>query len=382
MSMITILPVRNRRERRIFLTFPWRIFKDDPLWVPPLLPDLEERIDPRRGVFFQHGGDAEYFIAWRDGKPVGTISAAEDRFANASTGNRECIFGFFHFIQDEQVMHALLEHVKDWARRRGLVTISGPFNLDYEDSYGILVEGRDRPPALMCGHTPPYYYDFIERANLWPARGDNIAFALDLTAPNPALDELSRMAARVRQHGRFTIRAGRMEQWEEELERIYTLLNIALTHLTDYRPWPREVVFNSLAQFRKIADPELVLFAECKGETIGWLPGLSNLNEAFIHANGLRYPWDYLKLAFYLRRKTKCLTIKSALVLPEYWGSGVAALMFDEMLQRARSRGYQWIDASITSDDNPRTPALGKRFGAQVYKRYRVYRGKTGSEEK
>ncbi|HSV85149.1 MAG TPA: GNAT family N-acetyltransferase [Levilinea sp.] len=375
MSAITILPVRNRRERRIFLTFPWRIFKGDPLWVPPLLPELEERIDPQRGVFFQRGGDAEYFIAWQAGEPAGTICAAEDRQSNASTAKRECMFGFFHFVKDYHVMHALLEYVKGWARSRGLETISGPFNLDYEDSYGILVEGRDRPPALMCGHTPPYYYDYIERSGLWPARGDNIAFALDLTVPNPALDDLSRMAERVRQHGRFTIRSGRLEAWEDEIDRIHILLNKALAHLTDYRPWPREVLSTSLAHFRKIADPELALFAECEGETIGWLPGLPNLNEAFIHANGLRYPWDYLKLAFYLRRKTKCLTCKSTLVLPEYWGSGVAALMFDEMIQRARSRGYQWIDASLTSDDNPRTPALGKRFGAQIYKRYRVYRG-------
>jgi GNAT superfamily N-acetyltransferase len=381
MNDITILPLRNWRERRIFLTFPWRIFKGDRLWVPPLLPDLAERIDPQRGVFFQCGGEAEFFIAWQDGRPVGTVCAAEDRQANANTGRSDCMFGFFHFIRDFHVMFALLEHVKGWARRRGLKTITGPFNLDYEDSYGILVEGRDRPPALMCGHTPRYYYEFIERCGLEPARGDNIAFALDLTIPNPALVDLSRMAERVRQHGHFTIRPGRLDQWEDELERIYILLNKALAHLTDYRPWPREVVFNSLAPFRKIADPELILFVEHGDETVGWAPGLPNLNEAFMHVNGLCYPWDYLKLAWHMRRKTACLTCKSILVLPEFWGSGAAVLLFDEMIQRARSRGYQWIDASLTSTDNPRTPALGKRFGAQIYKRYRVYRGKVESRE-
>jgi GNAT superfamily N-acetyltransferase len=134
------------------------------------------------------------------------------------------------------------------------------------------------------------------------------------------------------------------------------------------------VVFNSMAPFRKIADPELILFAEDGERTVGWLPGLPDLNEAFIHADGLRYPWDYLKLAWFLRRPAKCLTVKSVLVLPEYWGRGAAILLFDEMIRRGRAKGYHWIDASLTSADNPRTPQLAERFGATLYKRYRAYR--------
>jgi len=374
MNEIRVLPVCTRRERQIFLTFPWRIFKHDPLWVPPLLPDLAERIDPRRGVFFQRG-QAEFFIAWRGGQPVGTICAAEDRQGNAEAGRAECIFGFFHFIEDYAVMEALLACASAWARQRSLDTLAGPFNLDYEDSYGILVEGRDRPPALMCGHTPAYYLDFVERYGFQPVRGDNIAFALNLAEQAPALLELERMAERVRARRSYTIRPADLSHWEDELERIYVLLNLALRHLPDYRPWPREVVFKSMTPFRKIADPELILFAEDGERTVGWLPGLPDLNEVFIHVDGLRRPWDYLKLAWYLRRRrTECLTIKSVLVLPEYWGTGAAILLFDEMARRARQRGYRWLDLSLTSDDNPRTPALAARFGAKIYKRYRVYR--------
>jgi len=373
MSAIRVLPVQNRRQRQIFLTFPWRIYKDDPLWVPPLLPDWKTRTDPARGVFFQRG-EADFFIAWRDGQPVGAICAAEDRAANLETGRRECIFGFFNFIEEYAVMEALLDRACAWAQARRLETLAGPFNLDYEDSYGILVEGRDRPPALMCGHTPPYYLPFIERYGFEPARGDNLAFALELDAGQPAFGELAGMAERVRRRRNFVIRPANLARWEEELERIYTLLNLALAHLPDHRPWRREVVFDSLAPFRKIADPELVLFAEEDGKTVGWFPGLPNLNEHFIQVNGLRRPWDYLKLRRLMRHQTACLTVKSVLVLPEYWGSGVAILLFDEMLRRARARCYRWMDFSLTSADNPRTPALAARFGAKLYKRYRVFR--------
>jgi GNAT superfamily N-acetyltransferase len=370
---IEVRPVCTRRERQIFLTFPWRIYKNDPLWVPPLLPDWKERIDPKKGVFFQRG-EAEFFIAWRNGEPVGTICAAEDRPANSERNMRECMFGFFNFIQDYPVMEVLLAAASDWAIQRGLDTLTGPYNLDYEDSYGILVEGRDRPPVLLCGHTPPYYLDFVERYGFETFRGDNIAFAVDLQADSQPLRDLAGMAERVRSRRSFTIRPADLVHWEDELEKIWVLLNAALAHLPDTRTWPREVVFSTLAPFRDVVDPNLVLFAEEDGKTIGWLPGIPNLNEAFIHANGLRYPWDYLKLAWYLRKPKACLAVKSVLVLPEYWGSGVIILLFDEMVRQARKSGYRWIDGSLTSDDNPRTPALGDRFGAQIYKRYRVYR--------
>jgi hypothetical protein len=155
-SLIEVLPVRSRRERRLFLTFPWRIYAGDPLWVPPLLSERKKTVDPARGVFFKRG-EAEFFIAWRNGAPVGTMCAAEDKAYNQSMKVRECMFGFFEFVQDEAVGLALIERAARWASARGLATLGGPFNLDYEDGYGVLIEGRDRPPAMLCGHTPAHY---------------------------------------------------------------------------------------------------------------------------------------------------------------------------------------------------------------------------------
>jgi GNAT superfamily N-acetyltransferase len=107
---------------------------------------------------------------------------------------------------------------------------------------------------------------------------------------------------------------------------------------------------------------------------VGWLPGIANLNEVFAHVNGLRYPWNYVSLLWRMRRQTESLTIKSVLVLPQYWRTGVAVLLFDEMAKRARAKGFKWIDLSITSADNPQTPLIGEHMGAKIYKRWRVYR--------
>jgi len=373
MSGIEIRPIRTSRERRTFLTFPWRIYRDDPLWVPPLLPRRAKAIDPQRGAFFERG-EAQFFIAWRDGEPVGTICAAEDAFANERREKRECVFGFFEYVEDYEVAEALLDRAAQFAEARDLNALLGPFNLDYEDSYGVLLEGRDRPPAMLCGHTPPYYQGFMERYGFQPARADNIAFTMDLDPESPQLKRLSRLARKIRERRDFTVRHVDLDHWDEELNRIHYLLNACLSYLPDHIGWHRAALEEMLTPFREIADPELILFAEVDGEAVAWFPGIKNMNEVFIHVNGLRYPWDYLKLWWHMRRPLKSLTLKSGLVLPEYWGSGVIVLLFDEMARRAVAKGYTWIDASLTSAENPNTPHLAKHMGAEIYKRYRVYR--------
>jgi GNAT superfamily N-acetyltransferase len=228
--------------------------------------------------------------------------------------------------------------------------------------------------VLLCGHTPPYYQNFIERFGFTPAWGDNLAYAIYLDTESPALQRVSRLAERIRRRRGITIRSADLAHWEDEAERVYHLPNAALAHLPDHIPWQRDAVYATLAPFRKVADPELILFAEVEGEVVGWFPGLPNLNEAFQRANGLRYLWDYLKLWWYLRRQPDCLAVKSVLVLPEYWGSGVSVLLVDELARRARAKGFKWADLSLTSADNPYAPTLAERMGAQIYKRYRAYR--------
>jgi GNAT superfamily N-acetyltransferase len=373
MSGVEVLQIRSAVERRRFLTFPWRVYSQDPLWVPPLLPDRARILDPRRGPFFRRG-EAELFLALQEGRPAGTICAAADRASNALAGSPQALFGFFECIERYEVAQALLERAVDWSRARGLESLTGPYNLDYEDGYGALIEGRDRPPVLLCGHTPAYYAPFLERFGFTAARGDNLAFEFRLDRQSQVMQKVALLADRIRNKGWISLRCADFRHWENEIELVLELLNRALAHLPDFRPWQRDALTALLAPFRRIADPHLILFAEADGRTIGWLPGLPNLNETLTRLNGLRYPWDWLRLPVALLRKPRCLTVKSVLILPQYWGSGAVLLLFDEMYRRARQRGYTWADLSLTSADNPYTPELAERFWARLYKRYRVYR--------
>lgn len=373
MSVPVVKPVSNRIQRRQFITFPWRVYQADPHWVPPLIPERRKVIHPRQGHFFERG-EADFFIAYQDGKPVGTICAAEDPPVNRQRKKKECIFGFLEYIKDYQVFECLIQRAVEWARKRGLTSLYGPWNLDYEDGYGVLVEGWNRPPALMCGHSPPYYPRFMERIGFQPARAENVALELQLI-DSPEFSRLHRLAEKLTEKKQIVIRSADFAHWDQEVDRLHHLLTRSLAHLNDHIGWRRDNLEVMLAPFRRIADPELILFADVKGETVGFLPGLPNLNQILIHANGLRYPWDYLRLLWALRTKpVEELTIKSVLVLPEYWNTGVAVKLFSTLIKRAMERGYDWADLSITSADNPSSVLTAEKAGAAIYKRWQIYR--------
>ena len=371
--MIEVRPVRTRAERHTFFIFPWFIYRRDPLWVPPLLSEREKATDPKHGLFFQNGY-ADFFIAWKDGKPAGTICCAEDTAETRERGHGECMFGFFECVEDYAVAEVLLRCAEDWARAHGLSAIYGPYNLDREDSRGILVEGRDRPPPILCGHNPPYYQDFCERYGMVKRESDNLAYAIDVDPNSPPLRRLARLAGRVRVRRNIVIRNADLKDIDAEIDRIWDLENRALAHLNNFVPYPRESIESLVMPLKDLADPELILFAEIDGKTVGWFPGIPNFNEILIHLNGLRYPWDYLRALRYRNLHPKCVSIKSIVVPPEYWDTGVAVVLFDEMARRVAAKGYQWADLSLTGEDNPDTWDLAHHMGAKIYKRYRFYR--------
>jgi GNAT superfamily N-acetyltransferase len=388
--MIEIKPVTSKRERNIFLTFPWSIYKNDPLWVPPILSEKAKVIDPARGLFFRDGC-AELFIAWKDGKgrhsatatPAGTICLAEEYNNTRTKGFAECMYGFVECIEDYEVFKAMFDHAERWARARNMKVLYGPYNLDREDSRGILIEGRDRPPAILCGHQPPYYQTFFEQYGFEKNGEDGLAYAIDIDLNNPKIQRLARLADKVRERNpNFKVRGANIKDMDGEIDRIVHLQNEGLKHMPGYVPYTRMDIEAMINPLIDLADMELVLFVEVDGKgrhgaaatPAGFFPGVPNFNEVLIHLNGLRHPWDYLRYLRYRNTKPKCIAIKSVVLPPEYWDTGVAILLFDEMARRASARGYQWADLSLTGESNVDTWPLAHHMGAQIYKRYRFYK--------
>ena len=371
--MIEIKPLQTKRERNIFLTVPWTIYRNDPLWVPPLIPEKAKVIDPTQGLFFKDGR-AEFFIAWKDGKPAGTLCLAEDFNNTRTKGFAECMYGFVECIEDYDVFQAMFDHAETWARTQNMKSLFGPYNLDREDSRGILIEGRDRPPVILCGHQPAYYQTFFERYGFQKMGEDGLAYAIDIDLNNPKIQRLSRLADKVRERNpNFKVRGANIRDLDNEIDRVVFLQNEGLKHMPGHVPYTRTDIETMINPLIELADTDLVLFAEVDGKPAGFFPGVPNFNEIVIHLNGLRYPWDYLRYLKYRNIKPKCIAIKSVVVPPEYWDTGVAILMFDEMVKRAVARGYRWADLSITGENNTDTWPLAHHMGAKIYKRYRFY---------
>ena len=372
--MIQIRPVITAREHNLFLTFPWRIYKNDPLWVPPLLKDRAKATDPARGIFFKDG-IAEFFIAWKDGQPAGTLCLAEEKSRTRHLGHPECMYGFFECVEDYDVFTAMFAHAEEWARARNMTCLYGPFNLDREDSRGILVEGWDRPAAIYLAHHPPYYHQFFERCGFVKHDDDGVAYAVDIDLNNPRIQKLSRVAERVRsKNPNFKVRGANIADMDAEIDRIVEIQNRGLAHFPGHVPYTRSDIESIILPLLELVDLELVLFAEDDGKPVGFFPGVPNFNEILIHLNGLRYPWNYISAFLHRNDTPKCLSIKSIVVVPEYWDTGLALLLFDEMVKRAAARGYVWADLSLTGETNEDTRPLAMHSGAKVYKKYRFYR--------
>lgn len=367
--MIEVRPVQNRHQKQAFLTFPWRLYRSDPLWVPPLLSERTKATDPERGLFFQNGY-ADFFAAYKDGRMAGTVCCSHENGGEAG----ECSLGFFECVEDYGVAEALFQQAARWAGDHGLTMLCGTYNLDREDCRGVLIEGRDRPPAVLCGHNPAYYPAFFERFGFRQRHDDGLAYAFDIDPEARSLRRLERLAEGVRRRRAFLIRGARMNDLEGEIDRIWVLQNRALEHLPGFVPYTRSSVAAMLLPLKDLADPDLILFAEADGKSVGWFPAIPNFNEILIHLNGLRYPWDYARALRYRRRQPSSLSVKSVAVLPEYWDTGVAVLLFAEMARRAVPKGYRWADLSLTGEDNPDTAILAHHAGAKIYKRYRFYK--------
>ena len=177
---VRVEPVRSRSEREAFLKLPWRFYRDQPAWVPPMLFDVRRQIDPRRGDFFRHSA-GEFFLAWRGREIVGRIAAFHNRPHLAAHADGAGFFGFFESENNPATAAALLAVAEDWLRGRGLGRSRGPANFSIQDEAGVLLDGFEHSPMAGMGYTPPYYRGLIEAAGYAKAK-DLHVFRIDRSA--------------------------------------------------------------------------------------------------------------------------------------------------------------------------------------------------------
>ena len=375
MEAIELHTVTTLRARRAFAHFPWRVYQGDPNWVPPLISERLEYLDPSRGIYYKQA-DIALFMARRGREVLGTIATFVDHARVEHMGRAEGGFGFFEVVKEYAVAERLLDACCEWLRARGMVSLCGPTNFGDFDSPGVLIAGADCPPAMLEAHTPPYYQDFMERYGMekdhdlyaWRASFEQIGEDLQGV---PA--DMVRVAEVARRMSNLTIRRIRPQDWDQEVALVLRLFNATLSHLPEFVPLS-EAEFGRLSdQMRPFMDMDLVLFAEIEGQPIGFCTLIPDVNRVLIRLDGRLFPFNWLKIGRYIR-EIDVVSFKLMGVLEEYRRRGIDALLYLEALKAAAAKGYKWLDGSLTSETNAMINLIAGRLGAEPYKHYRLYR--------
>ncbi|MDQ6654544.1 MAG: GNAT family N-acetyltransferase [Verrucomicrobiota bacterium] len=373
MPQIEVAEVRSPAERDAFIKFPWRIYADDPVWVPPLIIERREFLDRKKHPFYQHG-DAALFLARRDGEIVGRIMASDDPNYNSLHSTNVGCFGLFESTDDHGVARALFEAAADWLRARGRDEIMGP--IDYSTNYvcALLIEGFEHHPMLLTSHNPPYYAALIESAGFTKAKD---WYAWWFADPENAAKRLRRIAARFKDRQLATIRPIDMQNLAEESGRLREIYNQAWERNWGFVPFTPAEFDHLVHELKPIAVPEIVLIAEVEGEPVGFILGIPDINVAFKHINGrltsFGLPIGLAKLLYY-KWRTKTARLVAMGVVPKYRRHGIAELLVLRIIEKGMIELGLTGELSMTLEDNVLINRFLAAIGASKYKTYRIYR--------
>jgi len=363
-----VLPVSDPRGTREFLDFPYRLYRRDPHWVPPLRIAQKELFDFKKHPFHQHAR-VQCFLARRNGQIAGRIAAILDPNYNRFHSEDAGFFGFFESVEDQDVAGALLDAARDWLRKHGASVVRGPVNPSTNYECGMLVEGFDSDPCVMMPYNPRYYPQLLAAAGLRKAR-DLYAYYLAVDRMEPK--KVNRVAALATAEDRVSIRHIRMDAFQQDVELVWEVYNAAWSRNWGFVPMTREEFLFMAKDMKSILVPDLVLLAEVQGRVVGFALGLPDINQALKPAQGRLFPLGLLKILYH-KRSIRTARILVLGVLEEYRTAGVAAAFYAEFLRRFCRLKYSGAELSWVLEDNVLMHRSITAFGGKRYKTYRIY---------
>ncbi len=369
---LSVVEVCSRTERDQFIKFPWRIYKNDPAWVPPLIIERQAFLDRKRHPFYQHG-DAALFLAKRSGEIVGRIMVSDDPNYNALHRSNVGCFGLFESSDDADVAAALFDRATEWLRRRGRSEIMGP--IDYSTNYvcGLLIDGFQHPPTVLTAHNPPYYARLIEACGFEKVK-DWYAWWFD--PDNAPVSRLRRLVdARTRKTS-VKIRPIDLRRLTDESQRLAAVFNEAWKNNWGFVPFTEAEAKHMATEMRPIIDPRMTLIAEIDNAPVAFVICVPDINVALQCVNGrltrFGLPIGLIKLLYH-RRKIRTVRFVALGVLEKYRRAGIAEMLVLQVLEEGASRGFKG-ELSMTLEDNVMINRFVEAIGAQRYKTYRIFK--------
>jgi hypothetical protein len=376
---IVISPVITKTDHKAFVDLPWRLYANDPHWVPPLKDEVYGLITPGKNPFFEHA-EAQYFLAKRGGQVVGRISAHIDHLAlgmppeqgmGPGTGN----FGLFE-AEDKTIGDTLIATAEQWLRDKGMTRVLGPISLSIWEEPGLLIQGFDHPPTVMMGHNSPAYQAMIEGAGYQPVKQLK-TYDLDITRNFPPL--IQRIVASGRSNPRIRIRKVDKSKFDREAAIILGILNEAWGRNWGFVPiTDAEVAFTG-KKLKPIVFEDLIMIAELDGEPVAFMMTLPDLNEALVPLNGSLFPFGWAKLLWWLRKpRVRTMRVPLMGVVQRLQASRMASQLAFMMIEAIRLRAVSEYGATRGElgwvlDDNQGMNAIADAIEGKVNKVYQIY---------
>lgn len=368
---IAVEPAQGAAAIEEFIRLPFTLYRDDPHWVPPLLSERRDFLDPAKNPLFEYAR-VQPFVARRDGRVVGTIAAVRNDRYHRFHPDEPAIgfFGLFETIDDPEVADALLGAAAAWLREQGLSVMRGPVNLTTNDVLGLLVEGFDDDPALLMPYNPPWYAAHLERFGLVKTKD---LFALEMTSEQYT-GQLDDIAEKLLARGRCTIRPIDMKRFRDEIEFVRRCYNEAWAQNWGFVPWTDAELDFIAHELKPLVDPRLAFVGEVDGQPAGISISVPDAHEALKLAKGKLFPLGIFRLLWKLK-VTGCRRLRVAAlgVLPQHRRLGLDVILIHRTIRNGLPLGYTRSELGWILEDNEAMLRPLRRLGARQTKVFRVY---------
>lgn len=379
--MVSIKSVSGRRDLRSFIRFNYHLYKGNPYAVPDFLEDMLDTFNHRKNAAFEFC-EAELFLAYRQGKIVGRVAAIINHKANKTWKNRNVRFGYIDFIDDIEVVEALLTTVEQWGRERGMNKIVGPLGFTDMDPEGMLIDGFDQLSTMSTIYNYPYYPKLVEQLG-YVKEIDWVERKVTVPTQQEQADSAKYMRVAQLSKTRYNLHMRRFRNAKEILaaddgqyvQKVFGIINEAYADLYGYSKMNERQIKQYAETYLQFLDMRLLAVVENEdNQPIAMGVGMGSLSYALQKAHGKLFPfgWWHLAKAIYFK-PAPVIDLLLVGVLPEYQNKGVNALLFAEIIPAAQKLGFVWAETHPQLETNEKSQGQWAHLDCIIHKRRRCY---------
>jgi ribosomal protein S18 acetylase RimI-like enzyme len=368
-NLMEIRRVQNNADLKAFVDLPYRLYRHDPLWVPPLRSEQMGQFDPRRNPMLDHCQTA-LFLLEDQGRVIGRISAFTDRLALEHWHQQIGLFGSYECIDSIEASRLLLGAACEWLRGEGMQAMRGPWSFASQE-WGCVVEGFQPAPVILAPYNPPYYNDHLAAFGLDKAK-DLLVYYIDVSQGYIVPERILKLTEQVQKRYKVRVRPVNMKNLEAEVQTIVRLANISLADNWGYYPVTQAEAAAMARDMKQIVQPRALLIAETvQGQPVGFAMSLPDVNLLLKGMHGSLLPFGWLKLLLGIPRLNQ-YRMWALGVIPEYQGRAIDSLLYKATYDAIYNDKIR-LEINYVLEDNDRMNNAVVKMGATLLRRYRVY---------